>query len=88
MDTATKRNSELEEQKKQIEQNQELLRENLLNTATAKEKYSNIVHATNDLILTIDKTGTILFVNNSWLKKMDYREAEVIGKSIFNPRSL
>ena len=83
MDTATKRNSELEEQKKQIEQNQELLRENLLNTATAKEKYSNIVHATNDLILTIDKTGTILFVNNSWLKKMDYREAEVIGKSIF-----
>jgi PAS domain S-box-containing protein len=83
MDTATKRNSELEEQKKQIEQNQELLRENLLNSATAKEKYSNIVHATNDLILTIDKTGTILFVNNSWLKKMDYREAEVIGKSIF-----
>ena len=83
MDTATKRNSELEEQKKQIEQNQELLRENLLNTATAKEKYSNIVHATNDLILTIDKTGTILFVNNSWLKKMDYREAEVIGNSIF-----
>ncbi len=83
MDTVTQRNSELEEQKKQIERNQDLLRANLLNTENAKEKYSNIVHATNDLISTIDNTGTILFVNDSWLKKMGYREDEVVGNSIF-----
>lgn len=83
VDGSSKRNSELEEQKKQIEQNQQLLRENLLNIATTKERYSNLVHATNDLILTIDKSGTILFVNDSWLNKMDYPEAEVIGNSIF-----
>ncbi len=83
VDESSKRSSELEEQKKQIEQNQQLLRENLLNIATTKERYSNLVHATNDLILTIDKSGTILFVNDSWLNKMDYPEAEVIGNSIF-----
>lgn len=83
VDESSKRSSELEEQKKLIEQNQQLLQENLLNTATAKERYSNLVHATNDLILTIDKSGTILFVNDSWLNKMDYPEAEVIGNSIF-----
>lgn len=83
VDESSKRNSELEEQKKQIEQNQQLLRENLLNIATSKERYSNLVQTTQDFILTIDKSGTILFVNDSWLKNMDYSKADVIGSSIF-----
>ncbi len=84
VDEASKRNFLLEEQKKLIEQNQKLLKENLLKEAIAKERYSNLVHATNDLILNIDKSGAIVFVNNSWLKKMGYSNADVIGNSIFN----
>ena len=78
-----KSNSELKEQKKQIEQNQQFLKENLVETEKAEEKYRNLINTTNDLILSIDKSGTIFFANDSWLKKMDYSKSDVIGNSIF-----
>jgi|GEM_PF-5378529 len=83
VDAVQKKNSELKEQKKQIEQNEQFLKANLVETEKTEERYRNLINTTNDLILSIDKSGTIFFVNDSWLKKMDYSKSDVIGNSIF-----
>ena len=76
--------TDLEIKNKKLAENQKQLQANLKSIAESQKKYSNLLQTTNDLITSLDDKGTILYANNSWLKKMDYSLKEVLGTIIFS----
>jgi PAS domain S-box-containing protein len=76
--------TDLEIKNKKIAENQKQLEANLKSIAEAQKRYSNLLQTTHDLIVSLDSKGTILYVNNSWLVKMNYTLREVLGSNIFN----
>ncbi len=49
-----------------------------------EEKFRDLIENTSDLIQSVDANGQIVFVNESWKKRLGYTDEEVIGKNIFN----
>ncbi len=49
-----------------------------------EEKFRDIIENTSDLIQSVDANGMIVFVNESWKKRLGYTDAEVLGKNVFN----
>jgi PAS domain S-box-containing protein len=76
--------TDLEIKNKKIAENQKQLKANLKSIAESQSRYSNLLQTTHDLIVSLDSEGTILYVNNSWLARMNYSLKEVLGSNIFN----
>jgi PAS domain S-box-containing protein len=49
-----------------------------------EEKFRDLIENTSDLIQSVDGKGQVVFVNESWKKRLGYTDEEVIGKNIFN----
>jgi len=76
--------TELEIKNKKIAENQIQLQANFESIAESQKRYSNLLQTTHDLITILDANGTILYANNSWLRKMNYSLKEVLGNNIFS----
>ena len=60
------------------------LENNLIKRIESENAYNNLVNTTTELIITIDATGMLEFVNDAWLKETNYKRGDVIGTNIFN----
>ena len=47
-----------------------------------KQKYKNILEATDEMINTVSLKGEILWANNAWKRNLNYTETELIGLKI------
>ncbi len=50
----------------------------------SEERYRNLIEGTYDMIQSIDMNGNFNFVNQSWLKKMEYSENELSDLNMFD----
>ena len=57
---------------------------NLIRITESENAYNHLVNSTTELILSIDATGILEFVNDTWLKETNFNRDEVIGTNIFN----
>ncbi|MCF8423608.1 MAG: PAS domain S-box protein [Bacteroidia bacterium] len=76
--------TQLEIKRRTIAENQDQLQVNLKRIAESQARYSNLLQTTNDLITSLDGNGTILYANNSWLNKLNYKLKDVLGTNIFS----
>jgi len=57
---------------------------NLIRITESENAYNHLVNSTTELILSMDATGILEFVNDTWLKETNFNRDEVIGTNIFN----
>jgi PAS domain S-box-containing protein len=60
------------------------LNNNLIKITESENAYNHLVNTSTELILIIDATGILEFVNDTWLKETNFNRDEVIGTNIFN----
>ncbi len=60
------------------------LNNHLIKITQSENAYNHLVNTSTELILSIDATGILEFVNDTWLKETNFNRDEVIGTNIFN----
>jgi PAS domain S-box-containing protein len=50
----------------------------------SEEKYRDLFENSSDFIQSVDESGLIQFVNEAWLKALEYKEKEIIGQPFIN----
>ncbi len=76
--------TESEKNKLELEKSKNEIEKNLIILSKSEKKYNNLLQISSELITSLDNNGTITFINNRWLSKMNYQLDEVIGTNIFN----
>ncbi|MEI6879918.1 MAG: PAS domain S-box protein [Bacteroidota bacterium] len=76
--------TELERNRIELENQKSYIEDTLNKVSKSEKQYSTLLKITNELITSLDPAGNIVFVNESWLTKMNYQLEEVIGSNIFS----
>jgi len=50
----------------------------------SEQRYRDLVENATDMIQSVSPDGTVLFVNRAWLNALNYTEADILGKNIFD----
>lgn len=69
--------------KKKAEEDNEKLRSQFKDILILKDRFRSLLENTSDLVTSLDENGTILYVNETWLKKTGYAIEDVLHTSIF-----
>jgi len=67
----------------ELVENKILLEKNLIKVTESENAYNTLVNTSTELILSIDASGKIEFVNDTWLRETSYNKEDIIGTNIF-----
>lgn len=67
----------------ELVKNKIALEKNLIKITESENAYNTLVNTSTELILSIDASGKIEFVNDTWLRETKYNKEDVIGTNIF-----